>query len=117
MVEIRYLIANYTDDQLFDGGTPKGHVFIEIEGVPILNQPIGFREDLRNACGYLQGPYCWLYDFRGKPIPNFTYLKQLLNDSDSDPFYIDPSGGQNPDWGPHIWCQPLWIVPFDVMMQ
>lgn len=114
MVGIRYMIANYTDDQLFDGVKPKGKVFIEIEGVSIQNQPVVFREDLRYACGYFQGSDCWLYDFRGKPITSFTYIKQLLNDSDSNPFYIDHSGGQDPDWGPHIWCQPLWIVPFDV---
>jgi hypothetical protein len=30
MTEIRYLIANYTDDQLFVGTHPKGKVFIEI---------------------------------------------------------------------------------------
>ena len=41
-------------------------------------------------------------------------LEQLLNDSDSDPFYIDESEGQDPEWGSHIWNWPLWIVPFDV---
>ena len=114
MVGIRYMIANYTDDELFDGVEHKGKVFIEIEGVSIHNKPRIFREDLRYACGYFHGADCWLYDFRGKPITSFGYLKQLLNDSDSDPFYIDDSEGQDPDWGPHIWCQPLWIVPFDV---
>ena len=114
MVEIRYLIANYNDDQLFDEVKPKGNVFIKIEGVSIHNDPGLFREDLRYACGYFSGQDCWLYNFRGKPITSFSYLEQLLNDSDSNPFFIDHSGGQNPDWGPHIWCQPLWIVPFDV---
>ena len=44
-------------------------------------------------------------------LPNTC--RELLNDSDDNPFYIE-SEGQDPNVGPHIWNQPLWIVPFEV---
>jgi len=25
--------------------------------------------------------------------------------------------GQDPEWGDHIWKQPLWVVPFDLRFE
>lgn len=107
---IRHHIANYTDDQLFDEVEGKG--WIEIEGVKLFDDPGRFRVCCGSAYGDVKGTAC-LYDFRGFTISSPNILQRILNDSDSNPWYMDESEGQDPNWGPHIWNQPLWIVPFD----
>jgi hypothetical protein len=87
---IRYLIANYTDDQLFDEIEGKGW----IEELQIYDDPSCFRYNCKGAGGDFAYPATPLYDFAGYPIYSSWELQGLLN--------------------AHIWNQPLWVVPFDV---
>jgi len=106
MEKIRHLTANYTDDEFFDG--------IEGKENKINDNPSWFRNYCEAACGSFPGSGAYLYDFKGHTISSPGHLRLILNDSDSNPYYIDESDGQDPNWGRHIWNQPLWIVPFDV---
>jgi hypothetical protein len=109
MERIRSCIANYNDDQLFDEVEDKG----EIEEKKTEDDLVWFRIDCGVVSG-VQGPECFLYDFWGDPISSLKRLQLILDDSDSDPYYIDETNGKDPNWGRHIWNQPLWVVPFDV---
>jgi hypothetical protein len=109
MAHIRYHIEKYTDDQLFDEIDDNG---IEIEG--LTTNPAWFRDFCEYASGSSKGPVECLYDFKGRTISSPKILHRILNDSDSNQWYMDESDGQDPNWGHHIWNQPLWVVPFDV---
>ena len=112
MAIIRYHIARYTDDQLFDEVDGKGEV--EIEGVKLFDNPFLFRHYFGCSSGELKGPNDRLYGFKGETISSPMHLRRILNDSDCNPWYIDENEGRDPNWGRHIWNQPLWVVPFDV---
>jgi len=110
MANIRYHIANYTDDQLFERIGGKGRV--EIDGVKLYDNPFMFRYSCGEASGYLKEQSHNLYDFEGQPVSSPLHLQRILNESDSNPFYHEYEE-QDPNWGRHIWNQPLWMVPFD----
>lgn len=110
MASIQYHIANYTDDELFSEVQGKGAV--EVDGVKHHDDPFGFKYHCESASGQTEDGY--LYDFHGVTISRLFHLQRIITDSDENPFYMDPSEGQDPNWGRHIWNQPLWIVPFDV---
>lgn len=112
MEEIRWHLANYTDDELFDEVDGRGK--IEIDGWKIVDNPSSFRQYCEDACGGIPGPASHLYDYKGEPIRSVSHLQQILNDSDDDPYYFDWSEGRDPEQNPELWNQPLWIVPFDV---
>jgi hypothetical protein len=112
IAHIRYQIEHYTDDELFDEVEPKFDLLSERT---ILNpNPAWFRSYCANVCGYFPGLRAHLYDFQGHTISSPNRLQQMLNDTDSNPYYWDDSKGQDPNWGRHIWNQPLWVIPFDV---
>ena len=112
MLRIRYHIANYTDDELFREVPGKGG--IEIDGVEQYDDPRLFQYFCEEISG--RSPYIgsYLYDFKGNSVTRLAHLKGMITDSDENPHYMDESGGEDPDWGRHIWNRPLWIVPFDV---
>ena len=112
MEYMRYHIASYTNDQLFDG--IESSAKIEIGGEEINIGSYGFQCLCEDASGNWPDPGAYLYNFRGRPISRPAELRRILNDSDSDPWYVDPSEGADPNWGAHVWTQPLWVVPFDV---
>lgn len=100
MVHIRYLVENYRDDQLFDAvDEGKGP-----------DDPSEFRYWCNNAAGYHLGVNAKLYDFNGYAIWSPEHLLPLLNPSRSSLRFMDE--GEDPNWGEHIWTQPLWAVPF-----
>ena len=111
MEQIRRLIENYADDQLFDYVEGKGVIEIDEEEMNV--GLAGFRYLCEDACGDFPGPGAYLYDFLGRTISRPGILRRILDDSDSNPSYMDKSEGNDPNWGPHIWKQPLWVVPFD----
>lgn len=111
MVYVRSIIADYTDDQLFDIDESKGAIIIDDEGLS--PGPAAIRLLFGDACGGFPGPGAFLYDFMGRTISRPHLLQRILSDSDSNPRYVDDSDDQNPEWGPHIWSLPLWVVPFD----
>jgi hypothetical protein len=96
MANIRHQIEHYTDDELFD----------EVE--------TDFRMYRANICGRFPALRAYLYDFQGDTISSPNSLQWMLNDSDWNPYYIEHIGQQDPNWGQHIWNQPLWVVPFHV---
>jgi hypothetical protein len=110
MESIRYHIANYTNDELFSEVEGKGEV--EIDGEKLLDCPGGFQY----CCEYVSDrpEEGYLYDFKGYCITRLYHLQRIITDSDENPFFVDESDGQNPEWHKHMWNQPLWIVPFDV---
>jgi hypothetical protein len=110
MAHIRYHISKYTDDQLFDEIDDEGE--FQIEGV--IPNAAWFRDFCGDVCGELEGPDSHLYDFWGRAISSPKRLQRILNDSDSNPWFMDQTEGQDPNWGRHIWSQPLWVAPFDV---
>lgn len=115
MEAIRHLIAKYTDDQLFD--EVEGDEEIQIEGHTLRAPPCAFAYLCSSASGYIPSHNVHLYDFLGRTISRPEILQRILEDSDSNPWFVDYSEGQDPDWGPHIWNQPLWIVPFDAFIE
>lgn len=112
MAVIRHLIAKYTDDQLFD--EVEGDEEIQIEGKTRRFSPDRLRACCEGVCGYAPGSHVHLYDFCGRTVSRPEILQRILEDSDSNPWFVDLSEGQDPCWGPHIWNQPLWAVPLDV---
>lgn len=110
MALIRYHVANYTDDELFCEVQGKGEV--EIDGLKLDDAPRSFQYTCE--CVSDRTDVGYLYDFKGSCITRLDHLRRITTDSDENPFYIDEGEGQDPNWGRHIWNQPLWIVPFDV---
>lgn len=110
MTLIRYHIANYTNDELF--GEVEGKGMVEIDGEKMYDNPSIFQ----NACESLGRvpEVCHLFTPLGTCVTRLAHLRAIVTDSDENPCFVDYSGGQDPDWGPHVWKQPLWIVPFHV---
>ena len=109
MAQIRYLVANYTDDELF--GEVEGRGKVEIDGVQLYDDPRSFQYYCECVGGQIPG---YLFGFTGSCITRIEHFQRIITDSDENPFYIDESEGQNPKWHKDMWNQPLWIVPFDV---
>lgn len=103
MAHIRHCVANYTDDELFGK--------IDIEGGSTCYDPDSFRLWCGVASGYHAYLDSLLYDFKGNAVWNPEHLQCLLNPSYSNLWFLDESNGKDPNWGEHIWTQPLWIVP------
>jgi hypothetical protein len=103
MAIIRQEIADYTDDQIFEGQCKS-----EI--------PYGNPSKFRNQCQYvgedIQDPFVRLYDFLGQGITSPLVLQRILTDTDSHPWFI--YGGEKYEiiLVRQLWNQPLWIVPY-----
>lgn len=116
---MRYHIANYTNDELFETGEKifgNGKGFVMVDGVKLYDDP----SNLRSVCECLSGSNlgdAFLFEFCGGWITNHYHLHRILTDSDDYPFYTDETGGQDPEWGDHIWKQPLWVVPFNLRFE
>jgi|WetSurMetagenome_2_1015567.scaffolds.fasta_scaffold105116_2 hypothetical protein len=105
MTNLRHLIGNYTNDELFDEVVPKFNR--EIGGM----YPFQFRDYCRELSGYFPGPSSYLFDFRGYAIPNPRRLQCIMNDFESDPHCWRAFEGSDVDYDP--WnLQKLWVVPF-----
>jgi hypothetical protein len=112
MTYIRYLTANYTDDQLFDEVEGKGEIIFE--GKKVFDDPSRFRYRCEDACGGFPGPSAHLYDFTGGTISCPKHLQLMLNDSDSDPYYMDETDGQDPNWGQ--WNPIAWQAAYPAIL-
>ena len=110
MKSIRYHIANYTDDELFNEVPGMGEV--EVDGEKIYDAPRGFREDCEEIGGQTADFGVFLFGPRGEHITAVSHLQGLLDNSEDDPFYV--TGGV-PVYDEDM-NQPLWIVPFDCHM-
>ena len=93
-------------------GEVPGKDEVEIDGVKLYDDPRSFQYHCECVGGRTDEGY--LYDFMGNCITRLNHFHGIITDSDEHPFFIDESGGQNPDWHKEMWNQPLWIVPFDV---
>jgi hypothetical protein len=105
MTNLRHLIENYTNDELFDEVAPKFNM--EIGG----EYPFQFRQYCRDLSGDFPGPNSYLVDFRGYAISNPRSLQCIMNDFDSDPHCWRAFEGSDVERDP--WNhQRLWVVPF-----
>jgi hypothetical protein len=107
---IRHHLANYTDEELHNEVTGNGQ--IEIDGIRFYDDPKMFKYYCRRVGLDTEDGY--LFDSGGYCINHIGDLQKIITDSDENPCFFDYSEGENPNWGRHIWNQPLWVVPFDV---
>jgi hypothetical protein len=98
---LRYHLANYTDDELFNEVQGKGEIIVD--GERIYDNPQSFQCICEDLAG---GPSCdevFLYEFHGAPVTRVQHLQQLITITDTNHEGLDDI--------PNL---PLWIVPFDV---
>jgi hypothetical protein len=112
MALIRYHVANYTDDELFNEVQGKGEV--EIDGVRLYDDPKCFQYYCKYVGGQIPGEG-YLFDSTGRCVTRRAYLRRIITGTDENPFFIDESEGENSKWGRPIWNLPLWIVPFHLL--
>jgi hypothetical protein len=113
LAQIQQLVADYTADQLFDYVERMGSLGVDERAIKA-GLP-SFRYLCIEASGSFPGPGAYLYDFLGRTISSPERLRRILNDSDSNPWYfMQASDRGDPNWGPHIWTKPLWVVPYYV---
>jgi hypothetical protein len=110
MMGIRHHLAHYTDEELHNEVPGKGE--IEIDGIRFYDDPRMFKYYCRRVGENPETGY--LFDSGGYCINHIEKLQRIITDSDENPCLFDYSDGEDPNWGRHIWNQPLWIVPFDV---
>lgn len=105
MAIIRQEIADYTDDQIFEGECK-----CEI--------PNGNHSKFRYYCQYvgedIEDPYVRLYDFRGHGVTSPMILQRILNDTDSNLWSAYSGEIHDPYLVRQLLSRPLWIVPYFV---
>ena len=105
MAIIRQEIADYTDDQIFEGECK-----CEI--------PNGNHSRFRYYCQYvgedIEDPYVRLYDFQGHGVTSPMILQRILNDTDSNLWSAYSGEIHDPYLVRQLLSRPLWIVPYFV---